>query len=49
MAEPRFKAFISYSHADIEFARRMHVRLESVKVPPGIPGEGEGRQPATAP
>jgi hypothetical protein len=37
MAEPiGYRAFISYSHADIELARRLHKWLETYEIPPGL-------------
>ena len=39
--EPRFRAFLSYSHADAAAARRLHRRLESFRLPRHlVPGEG---------
>lgn len=31
---PKYAAFISYAHADAAWARRLHARLESYRVPP---------------
>lgn len=41
-AGPRYSAFISYSHADMAFARRLHRALETYRLPKalvGTPGE----------
>ena len=36
LVRSRFRAFISYSHADQPFARRLHRRLETYKLPPSL-------------
>ncbi|WP_324699636.1 toll/interleukin-1 receptor domain-containing protein [Novosphingobium aerophilum] len=36
--ERRFRAFLSYSHADEHFARKLHQWLESYRIPPRLVG-----------
>jgi hypothetical protein len=38
---PRYSAFISYSHRDAAFARRLHRRLESYRLPRRLRAPGE--------
>jgi hypothetical protein len=41
---PRYRAFLSYSHADKRFARRLHHRLETYRLPNSLlPNGGTGR------
>ncbi|MDE2437119.1 MAG: toll/interleukin-1 receptor domain-containing protein, partial [Sphingomonadales bacterium] len=40
---PRYRAFISYSHADATFARWLHRRLERYSLPPAQGAEETGR------
>lgn len=36
MIEPRYRAFLSYSHRDAAVAQRLHRRLETFRVPSGL-------------
>ena len=43
---PRYAAFISYSHQDAAFGRRLHRRLEAYRVPRRLVGQVTSRGPA---
>jgi tetratricopeptide (TPR) repeat protein len=40
---PRYKAFISYSHQDVAFARRLHRKLEAYRLPGRLVGRNTAR------
>jgi tetratricopeptide (TPR) repeat protein len=40
----RFSAFISYSHADERFAKRLHRKLETYRLPHRLAGSGSSRR-----
>ncbi|MFT6462288.1 MAG: hypothetical protein ACJA0Y_001793, partial [Maricaulis maris] len=41
----RYKAFISYSHRDQDFARWLHRQLETYAIPPRLVGQDTGHGP----
>ncbi|MEO8115658.1 MAG: toll/interleukin-1 receptor domain-containing protein, partial [Phenylobacterium sp.] len=46
-AGQRYRAFISYSHRDAAFGRRLHRRLEAYRLPGRLVGRTTARGPAT--
>ena len=40
----RFSAFISYSHADERFAKHLHRKLETYRLPRSLAGSGSSRR-----
>lgn len=45
VAAPRYRAFISYSHADAPFASWLHRRIERYRLPPGTTGPDQRLAP----
>lgn len=46
--QPRYSAFISYSHADMAFARRLHRALETYRIPRALVGSAGDHGPLPA-
>ncbi len=47
LAKGRYSAFISYSHEDLPFVRKLHSRLEAYRLPRRVRGAGDSFRPSS--